>query len=605
MLLVGLAVVLLVALVAGVVAVVRDPSSGRVPAGPLPVGTPRRILAVTDHNQPVVLDARTGRTLVTYESHSVAAGTQLAVAPDGRSFYFVDGDGNEGCQHHTILRFGLAPGVPGAEVADEASEPAISPDGRWLAFYRCTGGNAPGASQPDQLVVRDLRLGAERTRSATRPDYFGERLFFEKDSRHLIIDMNRDQVGSAGRHHRSNGLYRFDIEGGALPGVSFGVAPWAVFGPRGSTGEYLGMFRHVRGPYPLVVMRPEDVNNPAVFSAGKITTLPAEITGSTSDASGRQLLTVAGGRLYRWHRGQGRPTELRGGVMAAAWIPPTRYPVPSVAVAQTGGQLQVWLTPTSEVMRDVTVLPDVSPQIVAVPEGDGIVAGVNFAGPCDQPNDPAVERVDLADGSTERVASGRYPVVSVTGLVAYEIRCDGVTLGTTDLASGASTRSNPIGDSASEASPRVQRVLPVAFSPDGTQLLYWVAVRGAGERWYVARVSAQGFLEHRPRRLPSAVGTKWAFLDDRHLAAAFYRHPYTTVRSVTLPRRRGGRVQVGAPIQKFNGAVIRMSVDPTGRWFLAVLRGGVLVSWSRGGTHVGQIVGNVESATWLPSQVGG
>ena len=76
-LLVGVAVVLAAALVVGIVAVWRDPSSRRVPSAPAPVGTPRRIAAVTSDFHLVVLDSRTGRT---YSSTSRAGASGRSAA---------------------------------------------------------------------------------------------------------------------------------------------------------------------------------------------------------------------------------------------------------------------------------------------------------------------------------------------------------------------------------------------------------------------------------------------------------------------------------------------------------------------------------------------
>jgi hypothetical protein len=150
----------------------------------------------------------------------------------------------------------------------------------------------------------------------------------------------------------------------------------------------------------------------------------------------------------------------------------------------------------------------------------------------------------------------------------------------------------------------VQLVRPVAFSPNGTQLLYLVLVRGQGERWYLGNVRGPGFVDQ-VRRLPfDASTTVMTFVDDRHLAVAFTRGPDTVVRRVTLPRSRDGRVEVGPVMTRFRGAVTRLSVDPSGQWFLAILRGGMLVAWHRR-LQPFQVVQGAVAATWLPSQAGG
>ena len=606
----AVAIAVVVALVAGVLWFGRDEHDTHVAAG-VQSSMPSRIVAWTRHDELVVLDSRTGRlvrTLVGDVATGFRGSPALSVTSDGANLYYTDAVPKEdgpGCPGapNFVMRIPIAGGTP-IEVR-RGRTAAISPTGEMFASSLDSGLCSSGGGVLNVGPIGGAAAGLGSGDVADELVLY--HLSWAPDGRHLAFQWLK---GTSYAYVLDTKTATSMNEAACVCKQSDAVG-W--FGYFGDTGEFLGSrtphgkptaFEKVRfGRSQVVALRADGSARRTLFA------VRGQVEDLASDRGGDHVLAVAaeGGRkfsLSRWSRGDKKPTKIRGGIIAAAWIPdaPTTAPVPSVAVARTGGRLQVWLTPTGEEVRELTVLPDVSPQIAAVPNGDGIVAGVNFAGPCGQPNDPAVERVDLADGTTERVASGRYPVVSVNGLVAYEIRCDGITLGTTDLASGASTRSNPIGDSASETSPRVQRVLPVAFSPDGTQLLYAVGVRGAGERWYVARVSAEGFLDHRPRRLPSAVGTKWTFLDDRHLAAAFSRFPDTVVRTVTLPRRRSGRVQVGAPMIRFRGSVIRMSADPSGRWFLAVLRGGVLVSWRRDGRRVGRVVGNVESAAWLPSR---
>lgn len=314
------AIAVVVSLAAVVLWVGREQPRTQVAVVPRP--GPARILAVKGDGWLVLLDARTGTELRRYLANP-APGTPIAVSPDARHFYFASGDGNAGCQRETIQRRPIDPGPGSATVATGAIEPAISPDGRYLAYYHCL----PGDDRPDELVVRDLALRRDRVWPAAAPDFFGERLVFDSDSRHLIIEVNRDRVGSAGRHRRLNTLYRFDTSDGAvLPGLEVGVAPWAFFGPRGSTGSYLGRFHRLKKD-PVVVMRPTDPLNPKVFSAGVEFFLPGSVQAAVSDATGDQVLAVADDTLYRWSRGDKKPTKIRTGIVAAAWIPDRALPV--------------------------------------------------------------------------------------------------------------------------------------------------------------------------------------------------------------------------------------------------------------------------------------
>jgi hypothetical protein len=598
-------VVVLAALVAGSLVALRDPSSRRSPARPAGNAMPRRIVAVTDRHQPVVLDARTGRILATYETHSVALGTQIAVAPDGRSLYFVDGVGNQGCQDHSILRFGLVPRVPGRVVAESASEPAVSPDGRWLAFYRCL----PDDARPRQLVVRDLQLGGDRALSPPTGAFFGDRLLFDTDSRHVIFALS----GAEPRPANQLGLHRLDLIGDeAMPGQPFDIDPSVFLGAVDADVRYLVRSPHVEyGPD----RRVGDVIGtvgPGISATARRRSeafdgwfgLPSSVTSGSVDRAGRHVLAVSQSTLYRSSRTDARPTKLRAGIVAAAWVPTARpHATPSLAVVRSNGLVQVFLAPASEVVRDVIGLPDVS-QIAAVPNGDGLVAGVDTSSPCHHADDPHVERIELGNGAATRIATGRFPVVSISGLVAYEVRCDGVTLGTTDLVTGASTRSSPIGDVSSEASSRVQLVRPVAFSPDGTQLLYLLLVRGHGEQWYVGNVRSRGFVDHVRRLRFDAEPAALTFVDDGHIAVAFTRGSDTVVRRIRLPRAPGGRFGIGPVTTRIRGAVTRLSSDPSGRWFSAILRGGMLVVWGPD-VRPFQVVGDADAAAWLTTPAGG
>ena len=146
---------------------------------------PTRILAMTTDHRPIVISARSGTRLRSYKGDLYAEGTSIAVSPDGRDFYDVEGDGNEGCGAHIAFRRGLTRANRDYPLADEASEPAISPDGRTLAFLRCL----PGDDRPDELVVRNLGSGRERTWKAPLSAFLGETVVFDGDSRHVVVSL--------------------------------------------------------------------------------------------------------------------------------------------------------------------------------------------------------------------------------------------------------------------------------------------------------------------------------------------------------------------------------------------------------------------------------
>ncbi len=334
--LVGVAIVVVAVLVAGVVALVRDPER-RKPVGPAPAGMPKRILGITDQRQPVVLDARTGRVLVRYESHSVERGTQIAVAPDGRSFYFVDGDGTD-CDQHSILGLGLGltRGGPVSEFPRTSTAPAVSADGRYVAYLRCrTGDNRLG-----QIVLRDLSTGEERTSDAPDGWWFTAPLIFDADSRHVVFGVESDRADLGSR------VFRADLVGGeAPPGAPLALEERPV-GALDAGTRYLVVAPHVEN-------RRHEAGD-LVGSAGPRTSpglpaaapsegwfwLPSDVTSAAVDASRRHVVAVSGSTLYRWSSGDREPVRLRRGVRAAAWIPD---PVPrrrAVVAVTTQYQLE-------------------------------------------------------------------------------------------------------------------------------------------------------------------------------------------------------------------------------------------------------------------------
>jgi hypothetical protein len=598
-LLVGVAVVLVVALTVGAVALARDPSSRRVPAGPALGGMPRRVLAITDRNQPVVLDARTGRVLTRYESHSVAAGTQVAVAPDGRSFYFVDGIGNEGCQDHSILRFGLAPGIPGQSIADDASEPAISPDGRYLAFYRCTGGDAAGAARPDQLVVRDLRLGGDRVLVPPPGTFFGERLIFDADSRHLIYEAVGLPAAVA------TDLRRVDLSAGSpMPGLAFGVAQRLV-GALDSGARYLVVAPHVenrkRQAGDLVASVGPDPAVPGVRSEAfeGWFWLPSDVTSAAADRTGRHAVAVSRSTLYRWSRGDAEPTKLRDGIVAAAWIPDRAADRSPRAIATIGGagvprNTVRFLDPRDGVeLGRAEVGPDPVTHVAATPDGRLVIATVPQGG---SDCDGTTELVDLATGRRERLLGEAVEaVVNRHGLAAYAIHCDGVTLGFTDLVSGENSRSDPLGRVRSD----VTGLRVLGWSPNGKWLLYRLRSPDRTQRFYASRLwPAVRQSRKKVVALPSGGGIVGAaFLDNNHIALAEPGgHEEVEVRRWKIGTR--GREVPSPVVQRLPELPTVLRTDAGGTRVLAV--GTRLAWWRVGDGALHTFPQSVTDATWMP-----
>ncbi len=602
----ALAIAVVVALVVTVVWTGRDDPHRRA-AAPAPAeSVPKRIVAMTSDRQPVVLDARSGKVVKRYDSRSYAKGTSIAVAPDGRDFYFTDGDASAGCENHSIKRFPLSGGRPGIAIDDEATQPAISPDGHYLAYYRCfSSGDGGRDSVPGgrlaALVLRDLTSGVDAPSflPASIGENFGRRLAFAADSSHVVYESIRETDPNSEVVDR---MYQVGLLGGeSLPGARLGVAPSAWFGTRGVTGEYLGRFPSLKSSTSrarnrsVAVLRWADPGHPGSLRATRLFAVPEVVRQAVSDRSGNNILAVAGRTLYRWSKDEAKPTKIRAGIIAAAWIPDAPPP-PDIAAVRDGRT--VVLNSRGGLERDLGAAVDAG-QIASAPGGKEVLVGVSTSDECGTANAPHIDRVRVRDGKVTRAASGRFPAVNRRGLVAYEVRFDGVTLGMTDLVSGMSSRSNPLGDGPGEASPNATIVRPVGWSPNGRQLLYWVYVRGQGERFYVGRLPADHPFLSRIVRLPSnSQDSVLAFVDDQHLAVASSANGRTTLRLVPIPRG-SQRWTTGKVLLRTSGRVSTLAANPDGRRFLVGMFGGDLFRWTRGDARLTKVASQIETATWL------
>lgn len=594
----GITIALLVALVAGALWFGREDHQV---VAPMPHSMPSRIVAVTAHDNLVVLRTRTGAVIRTLARHlATRRGFELAASAGGRTILYT----SMASGGASVSAAGACPGADpivlkstGRFVGD-GNTVALSPDGRWMAIGRSADGACEG---PTAVTVTDLRTGTERTLGTTRPQLTVSHLSWAQDSRHLAFSW-------------ANLQYVIDTQTATSLDDHVCVCPveapskWLTverFGYLGSSNEFLGIraFRHfpdLTGQ--AVVWGTDGVLKRKLFS------WPARIEQLASDRTGRHVLAVlprtprrrtSAFALYRWSEGQQKPTMIRDDIVAAAWIPdaPVRTAAPVIAAVRADGHVVLLDRATGATQRDVGTAFDAS-QLAGDPVGGDLLVGVNTSDECETEQAPHIDRINLADGATQRAGSGRFPAVSGRGLMAYEVRCDGVTLGTTDLGSGANTRSNPLADSPSESSPRVQVVRPEAWSPDGTRLLYLVVVRGRGPRWYVGRVRTQGFVGD-VRRLPFGSDAALTFLDNRHLLVSTPHDGRSVARVATLPRQRDEPVTVGRTMIGVRGVITRLVVDPSRQWVLALEYGGTLVSWKRGKHRAEEVARDIDAATWL------
>ncbi|MGD0239301.1 MAG: hypothetical protein ABSB59_03115 [Streptosporangiaceae bacterium] len=164
------------------------PATGPTPASSAATGSDRPdIVAVTAHGALVVLDPLSGEARRILVAAGVA-GTGVSVSPDGRTAYFA---ARHGCQDE-IESVPVTGGRP--RMITPGVLPAVSPDGKKLAFARERPSGAPaGCGYPrrdDQVVVRALAGGQETVLTsgygAARP-VPATRLSWSPDSQRLLV----------------------------------------------------------------------------------------------------------------------------------------------------------------------------------------------------------------------------------------------------------------------------------------------------------------------------------------------------------------------------------------------------------------------------------
>lgn len=232
---------------------------------------------------------------------------RVALAPDGTTAY-VETWTTDSTQRTEIQEWSLSgdPAPTGRVVLPGGTFPAVSPDGRWLAYAR-------SGEESHLLTVRGVHTGAERV-WAFPADHELQSLVWAPDSRRLAL---MDLYGGEG------GAIVFDTAEPpgpvaprpTLPGT-ITLASW-----RGGVGTLLGwrFGPHVEGspdPGPSSELVEVDAATGAVL--GVLFVVPTTDPVVDPDASGHHFLVVTRyDELYRW-TGE-RLVLLHRGVSAAAW----------------------------------------------------------------------------------------------------------------------------------------------------------------------------------------------------------------------------------------------------------------------------------------------
>jgi WD40-like Beta Propeller Repeat len=287
------------------------------------------IVAVTTKGALVVLDPLSGEARRILVARGVAGGA-VAVAPDGGTVYFTARNGCLGEIESVPVAGGRARMIaPGAR-------PALSPDGKKLAFARQPGSGAAGVCHnppaDDQVVVRDLAGGGETVLpSGNSPSENGTarpvpvtQLSWAPDGRRLLVAAGPAQAGqgsyltevdlaTARRYLPSAGSGSVPVPG-AAPGAYY---RGGVFLPDGDL--FVNRVCCTAGA-PRVTSSLLLEVDPAGHLIRKVGTgfLDRVHTSFGADPSGHWLLYLSGPDLFLSLDGAA-PFKLTTGLTAAAW----------------------------------------------------------------------------------------------------------------------------------------------------------------------------------------------------------------------------------------------------------------------------------------------
>ncbi|HET7488378.1 MAG TPA: FG-GAP-like repeat-containing protein [Acidimicrobiales bacterium] len=301
----GAALVLLVGAAAGLaVAADRDGPATRVATTPATVAEASDQLVVTAAGVVRVVDAAGGAVL---RQVAVGAGnavpTPLAVDPGGTVYGVLSTHGPM-CKDLLIASVDLATGARSWAVDGPAEAPAVSPDGQFLAYL--TGDQPP--CEPQQVVVRDLRSGAEQRWPMTAPT---RALSWTRDGRRLLVGGARllDTALPAGPDNPSGP----DAAGTRFPVM---LADGRIAAVKPLCPNYHCAATIGAGD-PVVVLDPATGEATGTLLATERS--PGVVDALLVDPSGRRLAVLSQGDLYVVEGGAARLVAHR--VDGAAWLP--------------------------------------------------------------------------------------------------------------------------------------------------------------------------------------------------------------------------------------------------------------------------------------------
>jgi hypothetical protein len=267
-----------------------------------------------------VLSSRTSRVMRTLATNvaEIRGLPHLALSASG-TLFFDDASGTR--ERLVSVPIG---GGPVTTVATYAALPAVSPDGRWLAYVT----NTDGSNAPEAIVVRDLAFGSERrwAFAAQGPDISA--ISWSPDGRHLSFTEASTRVGvpyAAAQSwvldtHRPSGSLA-----GARRIPLVGPVSWAGYlTPRTGVGVIEGRSRTVLVVVDVAtgrIIRPLTTVRQALFTGNSSDGPEAAI--QTDPAAHYFLIAAAGttgaGQILRWTFGMRGPVPVVSGVVRAIW----------------------------------------------------------------------------------------------------------------------------------------------------------------------------------------------------------------------------------------------------------------------------------------------
>ncbi|HEV3451621.1 MAG TPA: hypothetical protein VG869_10475 [Acidimicrobiia bacterium] len=249
-------------------------------------------------------DGRVERTLLWSPAGRTLGG--IAVSSKTKRIYYTLG---QGCgPPPEIWEIPISGGTP-HRVASIGAAPAISPDGRFLAY---SSTYTPGSRCPtlDTLAVRDLRTTREqRAQLAPRPFAVSAASWWP-DSRRIEVTAGSDFETVRVEADGLRVLTTIRLPGNGYVFLPSGEAATAI---PGATTSRLVAFDPTTGAQQRALA---ELNLPLVLLGGNpagtsflLSTLPTETSGSPN--------------LYRVDLGNPQPFKLASNTGTAAWVPPT------------------------------------------------------------------------------------------------------------------------------------------------------------------------------------------------------------------------------------------------------------------------------------------